>query len=85
MIDREMHVKELYDLKHSQDYEIHTHYDYEYTFLNKSMSNVMLQNDVTDTFLKKTQELMMLMMESPLILKNFWNYTVDKYYNRHNR
>ena len=85
MIDEEMHIKELYDLKHFQDNNLHTHYDYEETFLNKTMSNVMLGNEMTETFIKKQQKLMVLMMESPLIIKNWYNFSVDKYYNKHNR
>lgn len=85
MIDKEMHIKELYELKHFQDNDLHCHYDYEETFLNKTMSNVMLGNDMTSTFLKKQQKLMVLMMEAPLLIKNFWNWAVPKYYNKHNR
>jgi len=85
MIDKELHILETYNLKHFHDNNLHMHYDYESTFLNKTMSNIMLQNDITSTFLKKQQKLMILLMEMPLFLKNFYNYTVDRYYNKHNR
>ena len=83
MLDRESQIKELYDLKHINDDEIHTGFDYEENLMSKSLSNVMFQNETTRTFINKIKPLYLNMIESNLIIRNFFNYTVSKYYNRH--
>lgn len=84
MLDRESQIKELYDLKHINDNELHTGFDYEENLMSRSLSNVMFQNPVTYQFINKTKGLLLNMIESNLIVRNFFNYTVSKYYNRHN-
>lgn len=83
MLDRESQIKELYDLKHINDNEIHTGFDYEENLMSKSLSNIMFQNKTTRTFIDKIKPLHLSMIESNLIIRNFFNYTVSKYYNKH--
>ena len=83
MLDRESQIKELYDLKHINDNETHTGFDYEENLMSKSLSNVMFQNETTRTFIEKIKPLHLNMIESNLLIRNFFNYTVSKYYNRH--
>jgi hypothetical protein len=84
MLERESQIKELYDLKHINDNELHTGFDYEENLMQRSLSNVMFQNPTTYQFISKTKYLLLNMIESNLIIRNFFNYTVSKYYNRHN-
>lgn len=84
MLDRESQIKELYDLKHINDNEIYTGFDYEENLMSKSLSNVMFQNETTYDFITKIKPLYLNMIESNLIIRNFFNYTVSKYFNRHN-
>ncbi len=84
MLDRETQIKELYDLKHINDKELHTGFDYEENLMQRSLSNMMFQNPTTYQFISKTKYLLLNMIESNLIVRNFFNYTVSKYYNRHN-
>lgn len=83
MLDRNSQIKELYDLKHINDNENHTGFDYEENLMSKTLSNVMFQNDTMRGFIKRTKTLHLNMLESNLIIRNFFNYTVPKYYNRH--
>ncbi len=83
MLDRESQIKELYDLKHINDNETHTGFDYEKNLMSKSLSNVMFQNETTREFINKIKPMYLNMIESNLIIRNFFNYTVPKYYNKH--
>jgi len=78
-----MQIKELYDLKHIND-NIITGFDYEEGLMTRSLSNLMFQNETTSTFLDKIKKLLIYTIESNLIVRNFFNYTVHKYYNKHN-
>lgn len=83
MIEKDIQIKELYELKHIND-SIQSGYDYEDGLIKQTFSNVMLQNDMTYNFLNKIKDLLIYSIESNLIAKNWFNYTVHKFENRHN-
>jgi hypothetical protein len=83
MIEKDMQIKELYELKHMND-KIESGFDYEDGLLRTSFSNVMFQNDMTNTFLNKIKSLLIYTIESNLIARNWFNYTVSLYYSKHN-
>lgn len=83
MIEKDLHIKELYELKHIND-KIETGFDYEENLIKNSFSNVMFQNQKTFDFLNKIKPLLLYTIESNLIARNWFNYTVSKYYNKHN-
>lgn len=83
MIEKDMQVKELYDLKHMND-QIETGFDYEEGLLRTSFSNVMFQNEMTNGFLNKIKSLLIYSIESNLVARNWFNYTVSRYYSKHN-
>jgi hypothetical protein len=83
VIEKDMQVKELYELKHMND-NIESGFDYEEGLLRTSFSNVMFQNDMTNTFLNKIKSLLIYTIESNLIARNWFCYTCSKYYNKHN-
>jgi hypothetical protein len=82
MIEKDMQIKELYDLKHIND-DIQTGFDYEEGLLRTSFSNVMFQNEMTNTFLNKIKTLIIYSIESNLVARNWFNYTVPKFYSKH--
>lgn len=84
MIEKESQIKELYELKHRKDNEIHIHFDYENELINKMIPEYSRRNDNVNQFLIKLQKLFVWGIESQLIIRNFYNYTVSRYYNRHN-
>ena len=83
MIEKDMQIRELYELKHMND-NIESGFDYEDGLLRTSFSNVMFKNDMTNTFLNKIKSLFNYSIESNLIARNWFNYTVSRYYNKHN-
>jgi hypothetical protein len=82
MIEKDMQIKELYELKHMND-NIQTGFDYEEGLLRTSFSNVMFQNETTNTFLNKLKSLLIYTIESNLIARNWFNYTVGHLYSKH--
>jgi len=78
-----MQIKELYDLKHMND-KIESGFDYEEGLLRTTFSNVMFQNEMTAAFLNKIKPLLLYSIESNLIARNFFNFTVNKFYSKHN-
>jgi hypothetical protein len=83
MIEKDTQIKELYELKHMND-NIESGFDYEENLITNSFSNVMFQNQMTFDFLNKIKSLLIYTIESNLIARNWFNYTVNKYYNKHN-
>ena len=57
--------------------------DYEKMILDKSISPYLYNNDRMNTFLKSLQRLISIFFDNVNIIKNFKNYTVDKYYYKH--
>lgn len=83
MIEKDTQIKELYELKHMND-KIETGFDYEEGLMRTSFSNVMFQNEMTNNFLNKIKSLLIYSIESNLIVRNWFNYTVSRYYSKHN-
>lgn len=83
MIERESQIKEIYDLKHRKDDDPNIHFDYENELINKTMPEYIRRNDTVNDFTNLFKNLLVWGIESQLILRNFYNYTVDKYYNKH--
>jgi len=83
MIEKDMQIKELYDLKHIND-KIETGFDYEEGLMRTAFSPVMFQNETTNSFLEQLKTLLIYSIESNLIIRNWFNYTVSKYYSKHN-
>ena len=83
MIEKDTQIKELYDLKHMND-KIESGFDYEEGLLRTSFSNVMFQNEMTNGFLNRIKSLLIYSIESNLVARNWFNYTVNKYYNKNN-
>lgn len=84
MIERESQIKELYDLRHRKDEELHTHFDWENQMLEKMISKHMYNNPMMSEFLGRYQKLLVWMYESNVVVRNLYNYTVSHYYNRYN-
>jgi len=83
MIQEEKHIKELWYIKHRNDKLKHTGFNYEENLFRRTMSGVMFDNPTLNEFLKRLQKQAVLMLESTLVIRNFWNYTVPRFYNKH--
>ena len=84
MIDKKVHIPELYELKHVNDSDTHTGFNYEEKLFSKLFSNLMFGNKKMNYFFPLLQQNAVWMIESVLPIRNWWNYTVDKYYDKHN-
>jgi hypothetical protein len=84
MIERESQIKELYDLRHRKDVELHTHFDWENNMLQKMVSSRMYNNPIMSDFLDRYQKLLVWMYESNVVVRNLYNFCVSRYYNRYN-
>lgn len=83
-LEKNIHIPELYDLNHRHDNELHNSQTYKDKILEKSLSKNLYQNDKTAGFLDRLQPMVIQMINSNVILRNWFNPTVSKYYDRHN-
>ena len=84
MIEESKHLKEIWYIKHRKDKTKHDGFDYENKLFSNSFSNVMFGNPTLSTFLSYLQKQAVCMIEATLVVRNFYNYTLDKYSNKHN-
>ena len=83
-LEKNVHIAELYDLNHRHDNELHNAETYKENILEKSLSKNLYQNDIFAGFLNKLQPMVVQMISSNVILRNWFNWTTSKYYDRHN-
>jgi len=83
MIERRSQISELYDLKHRNDEDPNESFDYESNFIDKVLPQYGRKNDNFYQFTKKLQDLMVWGIETNLIIRNWYNWTVSKYYKKH--
>ena len=82
MLYERKQLPELNYMKHRHD-DNDIYVDYEKTILDKSLSPYMYENDVMFGYLKRLQPLVSILFDHMNLIKNFKNYTVDKYYYKH--
>jgi hypothetical protein len=83
MIEKEKHIKETWYINHRNDDLKNTGFDYENNLYKRLFSNLMFDNPTLNIFMLKLQKISVLMLESTLVVRNFWNYTCSRYYNKH--
>ena len=84
MIEQELYIKEVWDLSHINDDNQETGFDYETKFIERTTSDVVRSNDTLREFLTRIQKQMVWMIQSTLVVRNFWNHTIHKYSDQHN-
>jgi hypothetical protein len=77
-------LPELHFLKHRHDDE-ELYVDYESKILDSSLSPYMYKNNLMNSWLKRMQPLVSLLFDQMNVMKNFRNWTVDKYYYKHSK
>lgn len=83
MLDKSIQITELYDLKHRHDSNKNMRFDYDETFIKYTTSPLMQRNPTLSNFLSQFQGLLVIMLKSPTTLRNMFNISVDKYYDKH--
>jgi len=79
MYYEEQDLPELHYMKHRHD-DDKDYIAYEDKILDKTLSPYLFNNDLMNSFLKKLQRPVSILFDNFNIIKNFKNYTVDKYY-----
>jgi hypothetical protein len=82
-LEKGVHIPELYDLNHRHDNNLNQGYNYKENLLKDSLSKQLFQNDITNSFLLKLQDLIVLTVDSNVITRNWFNHTISKYYDKH--
>lgn len=81
MLEKDLYINELYELAHIHDTKNNRHYPFEDVLLKKTTSPYLWKNENMYEYMN--------LIEKPTVLdviiidyaRNFFNYTVDKYYN----
>lgn len=82
MYYEEKDLPELHYMKHRYDDDMNF-IDYEKRILDSTTTPYLYNNDIMNTFLKLLQRPVSILFDNVNIIKNFKNYTVDKYYYKH--
>jgi len=83
MIEKQRHITEMYELNHIHDKSTAKGFDYENNLYEKVMSPQMFKNQTTADYLSYMQKCSVWMINSVCFVRNFFDYGVDKYYDRH--
>lgn len=81
MLNNNRFIGELYDLAHIHDTKMNRHYDYENNLLRRTMSSYITNNKNMYDYTKLLEKTLVLDINSIDYARNFFNITVDKYYN----
>jgi len=82
MLYNKKDIPELNKFYHRNDTLEKNYVDYENNILDKSLSPHLYSNSLMAKFLTKLNPLISLFFDQFNILKNYRNFTVDKYYNK---
>ncbi len=82
-LEKDLEITELYDLKHRYDSKTNRHYPWEESILKKTTTTYIWKNNNMNQYLTKIEIIMVLIVEQMNFARNFFNFTVHKYYNDH--
>ena len=85
MLYNEKQIPELNVFYHRNDSVKKNYMDYENVILNKTLSSYIYTNNTMNTFLNMLNKLVSLFFDQFNIIKNFQNFTVDKYHYKHTK
>ena len=83
MLYNEKDIPELNTFYHRNDSVTKNYMDYENVILDKTLSPYIYGNDIMSGFLNQLNGLVSLFFDQFNVIKNFKNFTVDKYYYKH--
>lgn len=82
-LDKKLHIRELYELKHRNDNQQYSATNVEDNIYKKNLSGHLFENNILEKFILLLQPLSYLMINNMFIMKNFKNFLVSKYYDKH--
>ena len=83
MLYNEKDIPELNAFYHRNDDVKKNYFDYENVILDKSISPYIYENNMMSGFLTRLNGLVSLFFDQFNVVKNFKNFTVDKYWYKH--
>jgi hypothetical protein len=83
MLDKEVQIPELYQLRHRHDNFKHRHFPWEKWILKKSTVPMLWKNPNMNGYMTRIEKIMVLFISQVAVVRNFWNISVNKYYNDH--
>lgn len=83
-IENDVHINELYILSHRRDKELHNATTYKTDLISKSISPNLFKNNNMFGFLNLLQPMVYHMIASNSLIRNWLNFSVNKYYDRYN-
>jgi len=83
MIEKQRHIPELFYLKTKWNNNPNRHFPWEDNMLKKTLSNNMFNNPNMSEYLLQLEQMISLLVESVNVIRNFFNISVNKYYNDH--
>ena len=82
-LDKKLHIPELYDMKHRNDKQSDEATNIEDNIYTKTLSGHLFENPILEQFILRLQRLTYIMFNQMYIMKNFKNFLVPKYDDKH--
>ena len=84
MLYERKQLPELLYMKHRHDTD-DNYIKYDERILDNTTSPYLYNNDIMNGFLKRLQPITSILFDHMNVMKNFRNWTVDKYYYKHSK
>ena len=82
-LEKDKQIQELYHLKHRNDKLLHENFPWQDNILKNTTTPYIWKNPVMNAFLTRIEKMLSLMVQKMAVARNWFNYTVPKYYNEH--
>jgi|Laugrespbdmm15sd_2_1035082.scaffolds.fasta_scaffold181073_1 hypothetical protein len=80
-LEKETRIDEKYNLEHIHDTNTYRHYPYENNLLKNSTSTGLWKNTNMNAYLGYIQTIMVMIHQQSVFARNFYNYSVKRFYN----
>jgi len=86
IIEKNSQIPSMFILKHKHDTVSEDFgYDYSNNLLKNTLSPHLYTNDKVENILNKLNDLMVIVIDESLSVRNLFSYTHNKYYNKHGK
>lgn len=83
MIERLTQHEEIYQARHRWDNLPNRHYDWEDNAMRRSTSGVIRTAENSGAFVRGLDPQVTLLIDTPVVVRNWRNWRVEKFYNDH--
>lgn len=86
IIEESSKIPEIYMLCHKHDTKNNDDgFDYSENLLKRTVSPILYNNKNNESFLNKLNNLLVIMFDSSLPVRNIFYYSINKFYNKHGK